>query len=314
MKVLFFDPIAKLGDLQIPALLKLQAGGFRIVGVSESAREGEDRDERVSLLRSQGVVFERLFICSKPNLGELQPWQVETPIDRTMSLLVKSAESDNVFAQNLGVELVSLGETSWMDLAKKCLRRHRTGRAARRTRETEISAFVDLDGDGRCKAHTGIGYFDHMLEQISKHARFDLTLEAKGDLEVDEHHTIEDVAIVLGEALNRALGDRFGIERFGFLLPMDETEAKVSLDLSGRPFLKFQGSFSREFVGGMPTEMVPHFFRSLAESLRATLHIEVTGENAHHMVEASFKCFGRALGGAIACSDKSGMPSTKGAL
>jgi histidinol-phosphate aminotransferase len=190
----------------------------------------------------------------------------------------------------------------------------RRATVSRATNETSITASVNLDGRGQAQVDTGIKYFDHMLEQISKHGGFDLSLQARGDLDVDEHHTVEDTALVLGECLNQALGDRVGIGRYGFLLPMDESEAKVSLDLSGRAYLVFKGEFFRESVGGLPTELVPHFFRSLSDALRATLHIEVSGENAHHMVEACFKAVGRSLRQAIKQSAGEGLPSTKGIL
>jgi imidazoleglycerol-phosphate dehydratase/histidinol-phosphatase len=183
----------------------------------------------------------------------------------------------------------------------------------RETRETRIEVSVDLDAEKPVKIGTGIGFFDHMLDQVAKHGGFALTLSCAGDLQVDEHHTVEDVALALGEALRVALGDKRGIGRFGFVLPMDETEARVSLDLSGRPYLVFEGTFPRPEVGALPTELVPHFFRSLADSLGANLHINVRGENTHHMVEACFKGLGRALRQAIVRSGSS-LPSTKGTL
>lgn len=189
----------------------------------------------------------------------------------------------------------------------------RRATVTRTTKETAITATVNLEGTGNATIHTGIAYFDHMLEQIARHGGFDMTVSVAGDLNVDEHHTVEDTALVIGECLNQALGDRMGIGRYGFLLPMDESEAKVSLDLSGRPYLVFKGTFPREFVGELPTELVPHFFRSLSDALRATLHVEVTGENAHHMVEACFKAVGRSLRQAIAKTGH-GLPSTKGVL
>ncbi len=189
----------------------------------------------------------------------------------------------------------------------------RKATVTRTTKETSITASVNLDGKGNAQIHTGLAYFDHMLEQIAKHGGFDMTVSVAGDLEVDEHHTVEDTALVIGECLHKALGDRMGIGRYGFLLPMDESEAKVSLDLSGRPYLVFKGDFSREFVGELPTELVSHFFRSLSDAMRCTLHVEVTGENAHHMVEACFKAVGRSLRQAIAKSGE-GLPSTKGVL
>ena len=173
--------------------------------------------------------------------------------------------------------------------------------------------FVNLDSTNDTSVATGIGFFDHMLEQIAKHGGFGLRLQCEGDLDIDEHHTVEDVAISLGTALRQALGNKHGIGRYGFLLPMDESEAKVALDLSGRAAFAFKGVFPRDHVGELSTEMVEHFFRSLAESIGAALHIEVTGENTHHMVEACFKSVGRALRQASK-REGSELPSTKGTL
>jgi len=189
----------------------------------------------------------------------------------------------------------------------------RRAEVTRATSETRIRIRVDLDACEPLKAETGIAFFDHMLKQLAKHGGFALELTANGDLDVDEHHTVEDCALVLGEALRQALGDKRGIERYGFLLPMDESLAQVAIDLSGRPFSAFKGKFTREAVGGLPTELVPHFFRSLSQSLGAAIHIKVTGENAHHMVEACFKGVGRALRQAIR-REGTQIPSTKGLL
>jgi imidazoleglycerol-phosphate dehydratase / histidinol-phosphatase len=189
----------------------------------------------------------------------------------------------------------------------------RQGKAARETSETRIEVWVNLDAHEPLKADTGIGFFDHMLEQLGRHGGFAMELKARGDLHVDEHHTVEDCALVLGEALRQALGDKRGIERYGFLLPMDESLAQVAIDLSGRPYAAFAGAFPREAVGGLPTELVPHFFRSLSQSLGAAIHVKVTGENAHHMVEACFKGVGRSLRQAFRCEGQE-LPSTKGVL
>jgi imidazoleglycerol phosphate dehydratase HisB len=183
----------------------------------------------------------------------------------------------------------------------------------RRTRETEIDVRVNLDDTSPISVATGIGFFDHMLEQLAKHGGFALELTCKGDLRVDEHHTVEDCGLALGEALRRALGSKLGIARYGFLLPMDEAEVQVAIDLSGRAFAQFSGHFNREAVGGLPTELVPHFFRSLAESLGAAVHVSVTGENSHHMIEACFKGVGRALRQALRRESRE-LPSTKGVL
>ena len=189
----------------------------------------------------------------------------------------------------------------------------RTGKVARRTTETSIEVWVDLDAFGPLRADSGIGFFDHMLEQLGRHGGFAMELTARGDLHVDEHHTVEDCALVLGEALRHALGDKRGIERYGFLLPMDESLAQVAIDLSGRPYAAFTGKFPREAVGGFPTELVPHFFRSLSQSLGAAIHIQVTGENTHHMVEACFKGVGRSLRQAFR-REGCALPTTKGLL
>ena len=189
----------------------------------------------------------------------------------------------------------------------------RVASVERNTRETRVRVTIDLDQAAEPVAATGLGFFDHMLEQLGKHAGIGLILTCAGDLHVDEHHTVEDCALSLGEALRRALGDKFGIGRYGFTVPMDESLATAALDLSGRPYFVFEGRFPREQVGDLPTELVPHFFRSLCQSAGMTLHLSVTGENAHHMVEACFKAVARALRQALR-RDGADLPSTKGML
>jgi histidinol-phosphate aminotransferase/imidazoleglycerol-phosphate dehydratase/histidinol-phosphatase len=191
----------------------------------------------------------------------------------------------------------------------------RRAEIARDTKETRIALAIDLDRAEPRRIDTGIPYYDHMLDQVAAHAGFSLVLSCQGDLEIDPHHSIEDVAIALGSGLKAALGDKRGIGRFGFALPMDETEAQVLIDLSGRPFSRFEGTFEATHVGDYPTEMTPHVFRSLADSLGAAIHVKVSGENDHHKVEACFKAFGRALRQALAIEGKSDvLPSTKGML
>ncbi|HBX66902.1 MAG TPA: imidazoleglycerol-phosphate dehydratase HisB, partial [Balneolaceae bacterium] len=186
----------------------------------------------------------------------------------------------------------------------------------RKTNETEISIDINLDGTGKSEIETGLNFFDHMLDQIARHGLIDLTLKCVGDLEVDEHHTVEDVAIALGEVISTALGNKKGIERYSFVLPMDETQATVALDLSGRPYLVFEGEFKREYVGDLPTEMVKHFFYSLAMNLKATIHVSFDGENDHHKIEACFKGLARVLKMAIERNGriKNLVPSSKGTL
>ena len=189
----------------------------------------------------------------------------------------------------------------------------RIGEAIRETKETKIAVRVDLDREGGGRISTGVGYFDHMLEQIAAHGGIALTIVCEGDTEVDPHHTIEDCALALGGALSKALGERRGVARFGFALPMDEAEARVSIDLGGRPFAVFDGAFSAPLLGAYPTEMTAHVFRSLAQTLGAAIHVSVKGENDHHKTEACFKAFARALRAAIRVEGDV-IPSTKGVL
>ena len=190
----------------------------------------------------------------------------------------------------------------------------RRAEAVRDTKETRIAAAIDLDRASPRRIDTGIPFFDHMLDQVAAHGGFSLVLGCDGDLEIDAHHSLEDVAITFGRALAGALGDRRGIGRFGFALPMDEAEANVLIDLSGRPFARFEGAFAAGHIGAYPTEMTPHIFRSIADSLGAAIHVQVTGDNDHHKTEACFKAFGRALRQAIAVEKGAAVPSTKGVL
>ena len=192
-------------------------------------------------------------------------------------------------------------------------RNDRIGEMFRKTKETDISVRVNLDDASQTKIKTGIGFYDHMLEQISKHGGMGLTLSCEGDLHIDAHHTVEDTALAFGSALKQALGDKAGIGRYGYVIPMDETQAQVAIDLSGRPAAVFRGEFPTDHVGDFPVEMCPHFFESLAQTLGAAIHIDVKGDNSHHMIEACFKGVGRALRPALAVSG-SDIPSTKGIL
>jgi imidazoleglycerol-phosphate dehydratase/histidinol-phosphatase len=237
-------------------------------------------------------------------------------VDLASSAVIGDRDTDLQFATNLGVRGIRVRrhgttEETWPEIVRALTARR--ARVERRTKETNIEVSVDLDATAPNQIATGIGFFDHMLEQLAKHGGFALQLTCKGDLQIDEHHTVEDCALALGEALRRALGSKVGIARYGFLLPMDEAQAQVAIDLSGRAFSQFSGRFTREAVGGLPTELVPHFFRSLAESLGAAVHVSVTGENAHHMIEGCFKGVGRALRQAFRRESEE-LPSTKGVL
>ena len=213
-----------------------------------------------------------------------------------------------------GEELISSDE--WDPLVKFVTQEARKASVERKTNETDISIEVNLDGTGKAEISTGLKFFDHMLDQIARHGLIDLKLNCEGDLEVDEHHTIEDVAIALGEVITKALGNKKGIERYGFVLPMDETQATVAIDLSGRPYLVFEGNFNREYVGDFPAEMAKHFFYSLAMNLKATLHVSFSGENDHHKIEACFKGLARSLKMAIEQNGRiiDQIPSSKGTL
>ena len=229
--------------------------------------------------------------------------------------MIGDRETDLRLAASRGDRGIRVGPEgqSWEAVAHRLLDAPRTATVQRHTRETRITVSVDLDRVADPKIHTGLGFFDHMLEQIGKHGGFALELQCEGDTHIDEHHTMEDSALALGQALKQALGDKRGIGRYGFTLPMDESFASAALDLSGRPYFVFEGSFPRERVGDIPTELVPHVFRSLCETLGANLHLSVKGENAHHMVEACFKVVARTLRQAIR-REGSELPSTKGTL
>jgi imidazoleglycerol-phosphate dehydratase/histidinol-phosphatase len=234
-------------------------------------------------------------------------------LDFEDSWVIGDRQTDLELAENLGVGgLLIGGETGWAEVAHKLANQPRTAQVNRATSETRISVSVDLDDRG-ARIATGIGFFDHMLEQLARHGGFRLDLSCTGDLGVDEHHTVEDCALALGAAISQALGDRRGIGRYGFVLPMDESLASVAVDLSGRPACVFKAGFPSANVGALSTEMVRHFFQSLSQSMGCALHLEVAGENTHHMVEALFKGAGRALRPALERRGRD-IPSTKGSL
>jgi imidazoleglycerol-phosphate dehydratase/histidinol-phosphatase len=318
------------------ALTDLQRRGFRLVMVTNQDGLGTDSFPQqafeqpqtfiLQAFSSQGIEFDAVFVCPhretdgcgcrKPKTGLLEDYIRDTGVDLSACAVVGDRQTDLQLAANLGVRAVRVRRHGNPDETWPAVVRALTARRAqigRRTRETHIDVRVDLDSTSPIHIASGIGFFDHMLEQLAKHGGFALELTCKGDLEIDEHHTVEDCGLALGEALRRALGSKVGIARYGFLLPMDEAQAQVAIDLSGRAFAQFCGRFNRESVGGLPTELVPHFFRSLAESLGAAVHVSVTGENSHHMIEACFKGVGRALRQALR-QESDELPSTKGAL
>jgi imidazoleglycerol-phosphate dehydratase/histidinol-phosphatase len=318
------------------ALQQLTAAGYQLVmvtnqdglGTASFPREHFEPPQNfvVDTLASQGIAFAAICICPhrptdncecrKPKPGIAKDFLASHSIDLAASAVIGDRDTDLAFAANLGVRGLrvrkdGLPGESWPAVVSELLARRAV--AQRRTKETDIRVQVDLDAEGPIRIATGIGFFDHMVEQLAKHGGFSLQLDCKGDLHIDEHHTVEDCALAVGETLRKALGDKRGIGRYGFLLPMDEARVQVAIDLSGRPFAVWEGSFGRGEVGGLPTELVPHFFRSLAESLGAAVHVSVSGDNTHHMVEACFKGVGRALRMALRREGVE-LPSTKGVL
>ena len=322
----------------IGALAALRDSGYRLVMVTNQDGLGTPsfpepafrapQEFLLGLLASEGIHFDAILICPhkpadgcdcrKPSTRLVDEYVRTHPIDPARSAVIGDRATDLELAKRLGLAglKVTAGDTdefSWSAVRRCLTERHRRARVERRTRETAIAVAVDLDAEGPIAVKTGIGFFDHMLDQVARHGGFALTLTCAGDLEVDEHHTVEDSALALGEALKVALGDKRGIGRYGFLLAMDEALAEVAIDLSGRSYFVFAGAFSRESVGGLPTELVPHFFRSLADALGCALHLTVRGENTHHMVESCFKGVGRALRQAIRVEGTE-LPTTKGVL
>ncbi len=318
----------------IPALLLLKKAGYTFVMVSNQDGMGtasfkrpdfeEPQNLLLRILESQGICFDDVLICPhfdseqcqcrKPRLGLVIEYLRAGKMDFDKSYVIGDRDTDAQLANNMGIKsMLYQNEMDWLEVASRLISQPRCAQVQRVTSETQITASIDLDRCKKIQVETGLGFFDHMLEQLAKHGGFGMTLTAKGDLIIDEHHTVEDTALALGEALRRALGDKLGINRYGFLLPMDEARTEVAIDLSGRSYFVFEGSFAREKVGELPTELISHFFRSLSESLRAAIHIKVLGENAHHMIESVFKGVGRALRQAMV-KQGNDLPSTKGIL
>jgi histidinol-phosphate phosphatase family domain/HAD-superfamily hydrolase, subfamily IIIA len=328
----------------ISGLKLLVESGYTLIMVSNQDGLGSKRYPRKSfrtvqkkildLLEGEGIQFESVHICPhmpdarcecrKPKFGLVKEYATSTSYDRERSFVLGDRVTDVRFAHNLGIQSVLLSRSvskdatyntsSAFDACQYIAKSGRSAHVERKTGETEIAIDVSIDGSGIFEVSTGIGFFDHMLSQLAKHSGVDTTIEARGDLAVDEHHTVEDVGIALGTAIRNALGDKRGIERFA--APLDEALATVVLDLSGRSYLSFRCKFNREFVGKLPTELVEDFFHAFADGLKATLHIECKGRNDHHKIEAMFKAVGRALKAAVAVDPRASrnVPSTKGLL
>lgn len=323
----------------IPALLKLRDAGYCFVIVSNQDGLGTAAYPRAAfdgphalmkqIFESQGIVFEEELIDTslpadnspnrKPGIGMLLPYLQDRTVDWARSAMVGDRLTDLQFAGNMRIRGFQLktaqfgGDWDWDGIAHALADAPRTSAVLRTTKETKIRVDVDLDRVAEPCITTGLAFFDHMLEQIGKHGGFALQIRCEGDLHVDEHHTVEDVALALGQALREALGDKRGIGRYGFTLPMDDCLTQAALDFSGRPCCVFSARFRRERVGDLPTELVPHFFRSLCDAAGMNLNLRVEGENDHHQIEASFKALARALRQAIRREGVE-LPSTKGAL
>jgi imidazoleglycerol-phosphate dehydratase/histidinol-phosphatase len=297
------------------------------------------QEKILKALENEGIIFSDILIdrsfpeeqapTRKPRTGLLAKY-VMGEYDLKNSFVIGDRITDMELAKNLGCKGILLGSpenagfdaeiqvlqtTSWEDIYRFLRLKQRMAKVSRQTKETQIDLSLNLDGAGKAQINTGIRFFDHMLEQVSRHGSVDLSLRVKGDLDVDEHHTIEDAAMVLGQAVKEALGDKKGISRYGFFVPMDDSLAHVVLDFGGRSWLEWDAEFKREKIGEMPTEMFFHFFKSFSDAAACNLHIKAIGTNEHHKIEAIFKAFARTLKMAVQRdADRMTLPSTKGVL
>ena len=341
------DSLEKLEFLPfaISSLKKLQDFGYELVMVSNQDGRGtssfpeEDfqkpHQKMLDILNKEGISFAEIFIDDsfpeanspnrKPNTGLLTNYLISNLIDLHNSFTIGDRETDVQLAVNLGCksifysdqpqEKAVLSSKNWLEISNfLTTKKDRIVELERNTKETKIKLSLNLDGRGEHSIDTGLKFYDHMLDQLAKHSGVDLVLKVDGDLEIDEHHTIEDSAIALGKAFKQALGDKRGIERYGFLLPMDETLVQCAIDFSDRAYFIYEGKFEREYVGDFPTEMFEHWMKSFSEHAGMNLNLKIIdGNNTHHMIEASFKALAKCIKQAIQITGTE-LPSTKGVL
>lgn len=341
------DTLEKLEFLPycISSLKKLQDYGFELIMVSNQDGRGTEtfpeedflkpHQKMLNILASEGVLFSEIFIDNsfphqnspnrKPNTGLLSRYLAANQIDLDNSYTIGDRETDVQLAENLGCKAIrymagndekaALCTASWKEITAFLTRnRDRVVELERNTKETRIQLTLNLDGNGQHHINTGLKFYDHMLDQLARHSGADLTLTVKGDLEIDEHHTIEDSAIALGKAFKQALGDKRGIERYGFLLPMDEALVQCAIDFSDRAYFIFKGSFKREYVGDFPTEMFEHWMKTFSEHAGMNLNLAILdGENTHHMIEAGFKALAKCIRQAVRITGTE-LPTTKGVI
>ena len=308
------------------------------LGTKSNPIKDYDRVQKkiITLFSGEGISFAEVFVCPhlpeedckcrKPKTGLVDDYIAKTNPDIDSSFVIGDRNSDVQFGKALGFKTALLGtdkssdpdflSENFIDICRYIVDLSRSALIERITNETTITLKVTLDGKGDNNISTGISFFDHMLEQLSKHSGISMNIKTAGDTQIDEHHSVEDTGLALGEAIAEALGDKSGIGRFSFSLPMDEASSEVLLDLSGRSFLKFDGEFKREKVGEFPTELVEDFFRAFSDTLNCTLHIKVQGRNEHHKIESLFKALGRALREAVKIDHEQigAIPSTKGII
>jgi imidazoleglycerol-phosphate dehydratase / histidinol-phosphatase len=291
------------------------------------------QNKMLEILRGEGILFTEIFIdrtlpsemapTRKPGTALLVKYLAKG-IDLSSSFVIGDRLTDIKLAKNLGCKSILINKvsssdaelctTDWNDIYRYFKQIPRNAKVERNTSETQIIVDLNLDGSGISSIDTGIGFFNHMLEQISRHGNIDLVIKVRGDLEIDEHHTVEDVAITLGEAILKALGGKKGIERYSFVLPMDDCLAQVAMDFGGRPWLVWEAEFLREKIGDMPTELFFHFFKSFSDNAKCNINIKSEGQNEHHKIEAIFKAFAKAIKMAVKQTDNFNLPTTKGSL